>query len=67
LEVPALREFRGILNMNILAGPSTGTIAYEAAICIRGALGAAVVSSARGVVSGYVEPSVIVDGNSLPQ
>ena len=60
------RQYRGILNMNILTGPSTGSVGYRAAICIASApAGADVVNSARGVLSGYVEPAVIIDGNSL--
>ena len=61
---PYVQTYKGIFALHTLAGPADSPYTFSASACTfsRGSGWA----SARFVVSGYVEPTMILDGNSLP-
>ncbi len=61
------RTYRGVYNTNFLIGDGDGTLDFRGAICVDAPPGgSAVGNSARGVVTGFVESGIIIDGRQLP-
>ncbi len=60
------RRYKGIYNLDKAFGEGDSGTSFSAAICLKAPPGGTTFgSTARGTVSGYVEDSEIIDGNSL--
>lgn len=61
------KRYQGIYNLLVPIGETDSGNPYLASICVAAPIGGtAIVSDAKGTVSGYVAATAIIDGNSLP-
>ena len=66
-ETPPRRRFQGIYTLETFVGQLDSGVSSSAQICVAAPPAPTPQgSSARGVVSGYVEAVTVVDGNALP-